>query len=318
MRRALRFANYRAAHGGAPEQGADLPVPRRRPSDRHRGDGRPGRHGGAQPRPGPDRVAPAQPHARRRLSLHLAAPACASRNCRTTPALDKLLAMVLDYERFARRAGRTARARASIAASASPRFIELTNPSPFMYGIGGARISAQDGATVRLDPDGSVVVASSVTEQGQGTEAILAQIVARWRRRRGRQGARRHRRHADHALWRRHLGLARCRHRRRGGAAGGAGAAGADPRMSPAAMLQAARPTLDIRRRRAWSTRRRARRASASPRSAASSISGATRCRATSRANSSRRATTSPRTTPSPSPTASRPAVSRSMSRPAS
>jgi carbon-monoxide dehydrogenase large subunit len=57
-------------------------------------------------------------------------------------------------------------------------FIELTNPSPFMYGIGGARISAQDGATVRMDPDGSVVVASGVTEQGQGTEAILAQITA--------------------------------------------------------------------------------------------------------------------------------------------
>ncbi len=57
-------------------------------------------------------------------------------------------------------------------------FIELTNPSPFMYGIGGARISAQDGATVRMDPDGSVVVMSGVTEQGQGTEGILRQIVA--------------------------------------------------------------------------------------------------------------------------------------------
>ena len=57
-------------------------------------------------------------------------------------------------------------------------FIELTNPSPFMYGIGGARISAQDGCTVRMDPDGSIVASSGVTEQGQGTEAILAQIVA--------------------------------------------------------------------------------------------------------------------------------------------
>jgi carbon-monoxide dehydrogenase large subunit len=57
-------------------------------------------------------------------------------------------------------------------------FIELTNPSPFMYGIGGARISAQDGCTVRMDPDGSVVVMSGVTEQGQGTEAMLAQIAA--------------------------------------------------------------------------------------------------------------------------------------------
>lgn len=57
-------------------------------------------------------------------------------------------------------------------------FIELTNPSPFMYGIGGARISAQDGCTVRMDPDGSIVALSGVTEQGQGTEAMLAQIVA--------------------------------------------------------------------------------------------------------------------------------------------
>jgi carbon-monoxide dehydrogenase large subunit len=57
-------------------------------------------------------------------------------------------------------------------------FIELTNPSPFMYGVGGARISAQDGCTVRIDPDGSVLAATGVTEQGQGTEAIIRQIVA--------------------------------------------------------------------------------------------------------------------------------------------
>jgi len=57
-------------------------------------------------------------------------------------------------------------------------FIELTNPSPFMYGLGGARISAQDGCWVRIDPDGSVVAATGVTEQGQGTEAIMRQIVA--------------------------------------------------------------------------------------------------------------------------------------------
>jgi carbon-monoxide dehydrogenase large subunit len=57
-------------------------------------------------------------------------------------------------------------------------FIELTNPSPFMYGIGGARISAMDGCTIRMDPDGSLVAMTGVTEQGQGTEAIVAQIVA--------------------------------------------------------------------------------------------------------------------------------------------
>ena len=56
--------------------------------------------------------------------------------------------------------------------------IEVTNPSPAFYGVGGARISAQDGATLRLDPAGMVNVMCSVTEQGQGTEGIFAQIAA--------------------------------------------------------------------------------------------------------------------------------------------
>jgi carbon-monoxide dehydrogenase large subunit len=56
--------------------------------------------------------------------------------------------------------------------------IEVTNPSPAFYGVGGARISAQDGATLRLDPTGMVTVLCSVTEQGQGTDAIFAQIAA--------------------------------------------------------------------------------------------------------------------------------------------
>lgn len=90
--------------------------------------------------------------------------------------LTKLLAM-MDYD--ALKAERDSlRAKGVIRGIGLASFIELTNPSPFMYGIGGARISAMDGATVRLDPDGSVAVSSGVTEQGQGTEGILAQIVA--------------------------------------------------------------------------------------------------------------------------------------------
>jgi carbon-monoxide dehydrogenase large subunit len=57
-------------------------------------------------------------------------------------------------------------------------FIEVTNPSAAFYGVGGARISAQDGATVRLDATGAVFCASGVTEQGQGAEAVIAQCVA--------------------------------------------------------------------------------------------------------------------------------------------
>ena len=57
-------------------------------------------------------------------------------------------------------------------------FVEITNPSPAFYGVGGARISSQDGATISLTPTGEVRCAISVTEQGQGTEAIIGQIVA--------------------------------------------------------------------------------------------------------------------------------------------
>jgi carbon-monoxide dehydrogenase large subunit len=91
-------------------------------------------------------------------------------------SLDKLLAM-MDYTGLRAEQERQ-RTRGIHRGIGFASFIELTNPSPFMYGIGGARISAQDGCTVRIDPDGSVVAATGVTEQGQGTEAIIRQIVA--------------------------------------------------------------------------------------------------------------------------------------------
>jgi carbon-monoxide dehydrogenase large subunit len=56
-------------------------------------------------------------------------------------------------------------------------FIEVTNPSAAFYGVGGARISSQDGVTVRLDATGSVICQTSITEQGQGSESLTAQIV---------------------------------------------------------------------------------------------------------------------------------------------
>jgi carbon-monoxide dehydrogenase large subunit len=57
-------------------------------------------------------------------------------------------------------------------------FIEVTNPSAAFYGVGGARITSQDGATVKLDAQGNISVHSGVTEQGQGAEAVLAQVTA--------------------------------------------------------------------------------------------------------------------------------------------
>ncbi|NEX62538.1 xanthine dehydrogenase family protein molybdopterin-binding subunit [Noviherbaspirillum galbum] len=56
--------------------------------------------------------------------------------------------------------------------------IELTNPSAAFYGVGGARISSQEGATAKLEPTGTVTIMIGVGEQGQGTEGIFAQIAA--------------------------------------------------------------------------------------------------------------------------------------------
>jgi carbon-monoxide dehydrogenase large subunit len=56
--------------------------------------------------------------------------------------------------------------------------IELTNPSAAFYGVGGARIASQDGATMRLDPSGAVTVMVGVGEQGQGNDGIFRQIAA--------------------------------------------------------------------------------------------------------------------------------------------
>jgi aerobic carbon-monoxide dehydrogenase large subunit len=57
-------------------------------------------------------------------------------------------------------------------------FVELTGPGAQFYGIGGAPISGQEGATLRLEPSGAVTALVGVTNQGQGTPLALAQIVA--------------------------------------------------------------------------------------------------------------------------------------------
>ncbi len=91
-------------------------------------------------------------------------------------SLSKLLAM-MDYEGL--RAEQSAlRARGIHCGIGLASFIEIANPSAAFYGVGGARISSQDGVTARLDATGTVVVQTSITEQGQGAEAITAQIVA--------------------------------------------------------------------------------------------------------------------------------------------
>jgi len=91
-------------------------------------------------------------------------------------SLEKLLAM-MDYDAL-RREQAALRARGIHRGIGLAAFIEITNPSAAFYGVGGARISSQDGCTLRLNPQGGVVTAIGVTEQGQGTEAVIAQVVA--------------------------------------------------------------------------------------------------------------------------------------------
>jgi carbon-monoxide dehydrogenase large subunit len=91
-------------------------------------------------------------------------------------SLDKILAM-MDYPQL-RAEQALMRERGIHRGIGFASFIEVTNPSAAFYGVGGARISSQDGATLRLDATGTVICQSGVTEQGQGTDAILAQIVA--------------------------------------------------------------------------------------------------------------------------------------------
>jgi carbon-monoxide dehydrogenase large subunit len=90
-------------------------------------------------------------------------------------SLNKLMAM-MDYD--ALRAEQAALRQKNIHRGIGiASFIEVTNPSAAFYGVGGAKISSQDGVAVRMDATGSIICQTSITEQGQGSESLTAQIV---------------------------------------------------------------------------------------------------------------------------------------------
>ncbi len=90
-------------------------------------------------------------------------------------SLTKLLQM-MDYDRL-RAEQAELRKRGVHRGIGIASFIEVTNPSAAFYGVGGAKISSQDGVVVRLDAQGAVICQTSITEQGQGSESLTAQIV---------------------------------------------------------------------------------------------------------------------------------------------
>ena len=79
--------------------------------------------------------------------------------------LDKLL-FLINYSEL-RREQAALRKRGVYRGIGLAAMIEVTNPSPAFYGVGGARISSQDGATLRLEPSGMVTCLVSVTELGR-------------------------------------------------------------------------------------------------------------------------------------------------------
>jgi carbon-monoxide dehydrogenase large subunit len=87
------------------------------------------------------------------------------------------IAQMMDYEGLLAEQ-RALRAQGIYRGIGFATLIELTNPSAAFYGVGGARISSQDGATLRMEPSGALTLLVSVGEQGQGAEGIFRQIAA--------------------------------------------------------------------------------------------------------------------------------------------
>jgi carbon-monoxide dehydrogenase large subunit len=90
--------------------------------------------------------------------------------------LDKLLEM-MDYDGL-RREQAEYRDKGIHRGIGFASMIEVTNPSPAFYGVGGAFISSQEGCTMRLDHTGGITCTVGVTEQGQGSDAVMAQVAA--------------------------------------------------------------------------------------------------------------------------------------------
>ncbi len=90
--------------------------------------------------------------------------------------LDKLVAL-MDYEALRAEQARL-RQRGIWRGIGIGTFVEQTAYGPPYYGPSGARISTQDGCTLRLEPSGAVRCVTSLTDQGQGTLTAVAQIVA--------------------------------------------------------------------------------------------------------------------------------------------
>jgi carbon-monoxide dehydrogenase large subunit len=56
-------------------------------------------------------------------------------------------------------------------------FVEMTAPGAAFYGASGAPVSSHDGCMLRLEPSGEITCISSSTDQGQGIDTALQQLI---------------------------------------------------------------------------------------------------------------------------------------------
>ncbi|MGH7003851.1 MAG: xanthine dehydrogenase family protein molybdopterin-binding subunit, partial [Alphaproteobacteria bacterium] len=90
--------------------------------------------------------------------------------------LDELLA-TMRYDDL-RKEQAALRSRGCIRGIGIATFVEQTAPGTWLYGPAGIRISAQDTATVKIEPSAMVRCAVGSTDQGQGTLTGIAQVIA--------------------------------------------------------------------------------------------------------------------------------------------
>ena len=96
--------------------------------------------------------------------------------CSFDACLDKLLD-AMDYDGL-RKEQAELRKRGILRGIGIATFVEPSAYGPPYYGPTEARISVQDGCTIRLEPSGVFRCLTSITDQGQGTLTGLAQIIA--------------------------------------------------------------------------------------------------------------------------------------------
>jgi carbon-monoxide dehydrogenase large subunit len=96
--------------------------------------------------------------------------------CSFDECLDKLL-LAMNYDAL-RCEQAELRRRGILRGIGIATFVEPSAYGPPYYGPTEARISVQDGCTIRLEPSGVFRCVTSITDQGQGTLTGLAQIIA--------------------------------------------------------------------------------------------------------------------------------------------